>query len=570
MQDAPGRAGAPLPRQRAEEQGERPTTRRRCAGTATYIDWRSRATRQPRRTTSCSAELLFEDTQLRRGGDRVREDGVRLSGAREERRRRLRGAAGLRASRRSAPPARRHAEAAARRRRQRAALRRSVPRRHARRLGADQRRREAVRAEGPSAPPRWRRAWSTLDPPARRAQRRVAWTVIAHTAFEGGTFDQAEKGYGEVLALTPRTTMPRATNWSSARPRRSTSRASRRARTASCATPSGTSPASPTVAPHVDRPRHRAVRRRCRADRAEGLGRRRRARWKTSASASRTIRCRPTWRASSPSRTSRRASGRRPRASSSGCPPSNKDPKLARDCAVAGRRAVREGQLPRSSRAKAYERYLKQYPQPLEPAIEARYRLATMAKDDGNAGARGCADARDLQQADHRRRRGRTDRTRYLGAMAALAMAEPVADDVQEGCAGRAVGKTTLKTKKAKMEEALQGLCRGRRVRRRRRLDRRDLPHRRAVPGLRQGDARPRSGRRSCRSSSSSSTTCCSRNRRSRSRRRRSSCTRSTPSARPMASTTSGSRTVSPRCAKLRPVRYGKVERSEGVIDAIR
>ncbi|PTT86328.1 hypothetical protein DBR42_13715, partial [Pelomonas sp. HMWF004] len=41
------------------------------------------------------------------------------------------------------------------------------------------------------------------QPPAAAAQRRVAWTVVAHTAFERAEFDKAEKAYGEVLALTP-------------------------------------------------------------------------------------------------------------------------------------------------------------------------------------------------------------------------------------------------------------------------------------------------------------------------------------------------------------------------------
>ena len=41
-----------------------------------------------------------------------------------------------------------------------------------------------------------------LQPPAAAAERRIAWTVISHTAFERGAFDEAERGYGEVLALT--------------------------------------------------------------------------------------------------------------------------------------------------------------------------------------------------------------------------------------------------------------------------------------------------------------------------------------------------------------------------------
>ena len=40
-----------------------------------------------------------------------------------------------------------------------------------------------------------------LQPPATPEQRRTAWTVVAHTAFERAQFDQSERAYGEVLAL---------------------------------------------------------------------------------------------------------------------------------------------------------------------------------------------------------------------------------------------------------------------------------------------------------------------------------------------------------------------------------
>src|SRR5438105_991348 len=41
-----------------------------------------------------------------------------------------------------------------------------------------------------------------LSPAAAPAQRKVAWTVVAHAAFERGAFDKAEQAYTEVLALT--------------------------------------------------------------------------------------------------------------------------------------------------------------------------------------------------------------------------------------------------------------------------------------------------------------------------------------------------------------------------------
>ena len=42
-----------------------------------------------------------------------------------------------------------------------------------------------------------------LQPPATPTQRRTAWTVLAHTAFERADFGQAERAYVEVLALLP-------------------------------------------------------------------------------------------------------------------------------------------------------------------------------------------------------------------------------------------------------------------------------------------------------------------------------------------------------------------------------
>ena len=42
-----------------------------------------------------------------------------------------------------------------------------------------------------------------LDPPAAAEQRRVAWTVVSHAAFEAAAFDRAERGYAQALALMP-------------------------------------------------------------------------------------------------------------------------------------------------------------------------------------------------------------------------------------------------------------------------------------------------------------------------------------------------------------------------------
>jgi outer membrane protein assembly factor BamD (BamD/ComL family) len=50
-----------------------------------------------------------------------------------------------------------------------------------------------------------------MKPAPKARLRRTAWTVIAHSQFEKGTYRQAEQGYREVLKLTPQKDPERAT-----------------------------------------------------------------------------------------------------------------------------------------------------------------------------------------------------------------------------------------------------------------------------------------------------------------------------------------------------------------------
>jgi tetratricopeptide (TPR) repeat protein len=130
-----------------------------------------------------------------------------------------------------------------------------------------------------------------------------------------------------------------------------------------------------------------------------------------------------------------------------------KDPKLARDALWQAAELYDKGGS-RASAAKTYERYLKQYPQPLAPAMEARYRLAVIAKADNN-GPRELALMREIFQADQTGGAARTDRTRYLGATAALALAAPVYDEYRKVALVEPLAKQ-LKLKKTKMEDVLK------------------------------------------------------------------------------------------------------------------
>ena len=108
----------------------------------------------------------------------------------------------------------------------------------------------------------------------------------------------------------------------------------------------------------------------------------------------------------------------------------------------------------RPAATRVYERYLKQFPQPLDTALEARFRLARLAKEDGNA-ARELALMKELLQAEQAAGSARNDRTRALGAKAALVAARPVVDEYRKIALVEPLARQ-LKAKKAKMEEALQ------------------------------------------------------------------------------------------------------------------
>jgi len=132
---------------------------------------------------------------------------------------------------------------------------------------------------------------------------------------------------------------------------------------------------------------------------------------------------------------------------------SKKDPQLARAALWQAAELYEKGGA-RSAAAKAYEQYVLQHPQPLEPAIEARFRLARIAKEEGGP-AHALPWMREVLQADQSGGAGRTDRTRYLAATAALALAEPVYEEYKKVQLVEPL-KKQLKLKKAKMEDTLK------------------------------------------------------------------------------------------------------------------
>ena len=291
-----------------------------------------------------------------------------------------------------------------------------------------------------------------LDPPATPDQRRVATTLLAHTAFESGAFDRAEKRYAEVLALTPERDPKRAELVErQAAAIYKQGEAAGKAGDARVAVGHYTRVAS--VAPQS------ALHATAQYDAAAALiGLKD---WDAAARTLEDFRQRfpkhaladevPAKLAVAYLEKGRwaEAAGELERVSAN-----SRDPALARDALWQSAELYGKGNQ-RAASAKVYERYLKLYPEPLERAIETRHRLVVIARADGNA-AREAALQRDIFAADRAGGAARTDRTRFLGASAALLMAQPAVDEYRKVALVEPLAKS-LKTKKAKFEEALKG-----------------------------------------------------------------------------------------------------------------
>lgn len=108
----------------------------------------------------------------------------------------------------------------------------------------------------------------------------------------------------------------------------------------------------------------------------------------------------------------------------------------------------------RKQAASAWERVLRQGPQRLAVATEARARLALFARQDG-ASARELAWQRELFETEAAGGEARTARTRLLGAQAALALAAPQFESYRKVALVEPLQKS-LKTKRTQMDATLK------------------------------------------------------------------------------------------------------------------
>jgi tetratricopeptide (TPR) repeat protein len=300
-----------------------------------------------------------------------------------------------------------------------------------------------------------------LQPPPAAEQRRVAWTVVAHQAFETGAFAAAEGAYGEVLALTAAASSGRA-----ALVERQAAAIYRQAEAARSA---GDTRAAVGHFARVGKlaalPAQSALRATALFDTAAALIALKD--WEGAAQALQDFR--------------RQFAGHPLQADVA--------PKLAlsylelgrhvqaaaefeRVAASTGDNAVAQAALwqaaelhqqaaagakPKSpllaTAISAWQRYLQAHPQPVEAAVLARWQLATLTQQDGQP-ARATAWMRAVQMADQQAGVSRTPRTRTLGGQAALRLAESVLAVYEKVALVEPLQKQ-LKLKKARLEEVL-------------------------------------------------------------------------------------------------------------------
>lgn len=290
-----------------------------------------------------------------------------------------------------------------------------------------------------------------LNPPAEGPQRRVAWTVVSHSTFERGRYAEAEKAYGEVLALTPEKDPRR--NELVERLAASVYKQGEKAREdGKLREAVGHFERVAVVAPSS------SVRVNAQFDAAAAL-----------------IALKDWDQATPALEAFRRQHPNHPLAAEVGAKLSvaylekgnwsqaagefervaatSKDDKIARSALWQAAELHEKGNA-RAAAAKTYEQYLKRYPDPLSTNLEARWRLARIAKADGNV-ARERALMVEIYKADQTGGAARTDRTRHLGALGALVMAEPALEAYRKVSLVEPLAKN-LKLKKQRMEEVLK------------------------------------------------------------------------------------------------------------------
>jgi TolA-binding protein len=290
-----------------------------------------------------------------------------------------------------------------------------------------------------------------LEPPAAPELRRTAWTVTGHVDFQQGAFDRAEREYREALALTPRNSPNRAPL--TERLAASVYKQGEQARAA------GQMRAAADHFLRVGRVAPESqIRANAQYDAAAAMISLKD--WTGAATVLEGFRRdypKHPLQAEVPGKLAvcYMESGQTLKAAAEygALAATGKDIALAREALWQSAELYDKGGQERSAAA-AYERYIRQNPRPLEPAIEARYRLAEIARKEGRPSQR-LAWSRELVVAEQKGGKERTDRTRTLGSLSALVVAEPL-DEAYRSVRLVEPLKKNLKRKKDRMQDALR------------------------------------------------------------------------------------------------------------------
>ena len=289
-----------------------------------------------------------------------------------------------------------------------------------------------------------------IQPEVSRDLRRTAWTVIAHSEFDRGAYDRAETAYQQVLALTDAKAATRAalTERVAASVYKQGERARQDGRQREAA---GHFLRVAQVAPAA------AIRATAEYDAAAALIALKD--WGTAAGVLEAFRRsypKHPLQAEIPGKLAVcYLEGGQPLKAATefeAMAAGGKDVKFSRAALWQAAELYEKAGHEKNAMA-AYERYVKQYPDPLEPAIEARLRLATLNKKAGQT-ARHLAWTREIVDADRRGGNKRTDRTRYLGATSALLLIEPLEKSYRQVRLVEPL-KKNLKLKKERMQVLL-------------------------------------------------------------------------------------------------------------------
>ncbi len=295
----------------------------------------------------------------------------------------------------------------------------------------------------------------TMKPRSPAKYRKVAWTVIAHASFERGDFERAENGYRQILRLTSKKDkkrpeiMTRLASSIYKQGEQQRSMGNTRVAVGHFLRVGKVVPSSP-------------IRATAEFDAAAGLVKLKD--WKKAAIVLDSFQRRYPNHKLQGQVVEKLASiymetGQSSRAAAqfAALAISSTNPDVRREASLQAAELYKKSGK-NSKAIKAYKDYVKKYPSPFEPAVEARQALADLYRKQRDA--RNYAYwLKEVIRADSAGRNARTDRTKFLAATATFTLSEPYYKAFAKIKLVRPLKKSLAK-KKQRMQEAIKAYSR--------------------------------------------------------------------------------------------------------------